>query len=224
MDFLKSLLGIIGAAMLFLVSAILILVGLLVINPQIHAFILHWVMAFRPDVTIAAGLIVFFVAFFILALTRKSPDSSGTYTFEGEKGPIEISLKALEDYISKHFAGKPVAHSVRTRVSASRDKKKIRVLASISVWSEQSLKTAGETVQREITECLKEGLGLDNVESVRISVDRIIASKTSKGKSSRLSPIARPASAVESSRSARLEPGKGPAREPEKNDDSREES
>ncbi len=210
--------------MLFLVSAILILVGLLVINPQIHAFILKWVMAFRPDVTIAAGLVLFFIAFFVLSLTRRSPDASGTYTFEGEKGPIEISLKALEDYISKHFAGKPVAHSVRTRVGASRDKKKIRVLASISVWSEQSLKTAGETVQREIAECLKEGLGLDNVESVRISVDRIIASKTSKSRAGRLSPLARPAGPVEFSSSIKLEPGKGSAKDPEPKEDSEEES
>ena len=81
----------------------------------------------------------------------------------------------------------------------------------------------GETVQREITECLKEGLGLDNVETVRISVDRIIASKTSKGKPSRLSPMARPASTVEFSPSVRLEPGKGSTQEPEKGDDSEEE-
>lgn len=180
MGIIRSIFSLIAAGVLFVVSIFLVLTGLLVINPQVHALIIHWTTVFRPIVLIAVGLFCGVLCLVVLSTTGKRKDTAGTYSFEGTKGPIDISLKALEDYIAKHFAGKPVAHSVRTRVGTSRDRKKIRVRASITVWSEQSIKTAGESVQHEIRQCLKDGLGLDNVEDVHVSVDKIVASKSSR--------------------------------------------
>lgn len=193
MDFIKSILGLVGAGVIFVVSVFLILTGLLVLNPQVHAFVIHLVSIIHPVLTIALGVVLFFVSFFLFLLAGKHPDAAGAYTFEGDKGPIEISLRALEDYIAKHFAEKPVVHSVRTRAGVSSDRKQIRVRASISVWSEQSFKTAGENVQQEIKQCLKKGFGLDNVENVHVSVDKIIASKKSKKAAPRPAPISPPA-------------------------------
>jgi uncharacterized alkaline shock family protein YloU len=170
----------ISAGAAFVISAfVAILAGLFVLAPQIHGFVNHWIGR-HPLPIFILGLTAAIISLLLLTFSGKESDTSGTFTFEGKKGQVEISLRALEDYITKHFSSKPVVHSLRTRVGTSRDRKKIRVRASISVWSEQGLKTAGETVQQEIEQCLNEGLGLDNVENVHVSVDKIIASKSSK--------------------------------------------
>jgi ADP-dependent phosphofructokinase/glucokinase len=113
-------------------------------------------------------------------MAGRREDPSATYTFQGEKGAINISLRALEDYITKRFSGRHLVNSIKTRIGTSRDRKKLRVHASISIWSEQNIRVAGETVQEEITRCLRDGLGLDNVELVKVSVDRIISGKSAK--------------------------------------------
>ena len=183
MKLIKSFLLIIVVGTVFVISAfVIVLTGLLEAAPQVHAFISHWAIRF-PFPIIVVGLATAVISLVLLSSVGKESDTSGTFTFEGKKGKVEISLRALEDYITKHFSNKPIVHSLRTRVGTSRDRKKIRVRASISVWSEQGLKTAGETVQNEIEQCLNAGLGLDNVESVHVSVDKIIASKSSKSAS-----------------------------------------
>lgn len=180
MKLIKSFFWTVGAGALFVISIFMVMMGLLVIDPRIHARVTDWVSAVDPAITTGTGLVLGIVSLVLLSLAGKDPETAGAFTFEGNKGPVDISLKALEDYIASHFAKKPVAHSVRARVGTTRDKKKIRVRASISVWSEQSLKSAGEDVQREIEKCLSEGLGLDNVDNVHVSVDKIIASKSSR--------------------------------------------
>ena len=166
--------------MLFIFAIFIFLTGLLALDPGIHAWFIDSIASFPPSYTIGGGLALGIVSLILLNLAGRDPNAGATFRFDGEKGPVEISLRAIEDYIAKHFAGMDVAHSVRTRVGVSRDRKKIRVRASISVWSEQGLKGVGEKVQEEIARCLSEGLGLDNVENVHVSVDKIIASKPSK--------------------------------------------
>ncbi len=181
MNFLKSILLIIVSGALFVIAVFVVFVGLLAIDPQFTARVIHTVSAVGyPFVPIGIGLAVGGVALYLLSRVGRDSDSSGTFTFDGAKGPVDVSLRAIEDYVAKHFSEKPVVHAVRAKVGVSRDRKKIRVRATISVWSEQSIKGAGETVQREIIHCLKEGLGLDDVEFVRVSVDKIIAGKSAK--------------------------------------------
>lgn len=182
MKFVRSTIFMMISALLFLFSICLVLAGLMALDQSFTAKVIHAVT--RPILPapyyVVAGLVGLLLSVVVYNLAGQSSDSSGIFTFEGEKGPIDISLHALEDYIAKHFARKPVVNSVKTRVSASRDRQKLRVRASISVWSEQNLRGAGEAVQQEITRCLKEGLGLDNVETVLVSVDKIIASKSAR--------------------------------------------
>jgi hypothetical protein len=182
MKFIRSTIFMMISALLFLFSICLVLAGLMALDQSFTAKVIHAVT--RPILPapyyVVAGLVGLLLSVVVYNLAGQSSDSSGIFTFAGEKGPIDISLHALEDYIAKHFARKPVVNSVKTRVSASRDRRKLRVRASISVWSEQNLRGAGEAVQQEITRCLKEGLGLDNVETVLVSVDKIIASKSAR--------------------------------------------
>ncbi len=185
MKLIKSFLGAIVAGAVFIVAVFIALTGLLLINPAIHAFVIDLASWSPPLITVGVGTALGIFSLWWLKRVGKDPHATATFRFEGKKGPVEISLGAIEDYIAKSFADKPIAQSVRTRVGVSRDRKKIRVRASISVWAEQGLKGAGETVQEEISRCLSEGLGLDNVESVSVSVDKIVASKSSKSASRR---------------------------------------
>ena len=181
MNFIKSMFLVLISIILFLIAVCLVLGGLMALNQQLTARIIHAITtANMPIAYIIGGLFAFVASVIVYNLTGSAPESSTTYTFESEKGPIRISLRAIEDYISRYFGEKPVVNSIRPRVSTSRDQKTLRVRASISVWSEQHLRNAGETVQEEITRCLKEELGLENIGDVLISVDKIIVSKPSK--------------------------------------------
>lgn len=181
MNFIKSTIMVLISVVLFLLAVCFFLAGLMALDHEVTSVVIHTINQIHmPLAYIAGGALAFLASLVVYSLAGRPPDSSAIFTFEGEKGPINISLRALEDYIAKYFAERPVVNSVRTRVTTTRDRKDLRVSASISVWSEQNLKTAGETVQREIANCLRQGLGLDNVEDIRVSVDKIIASKTPK--------------------------------------------
>jgi len=181
MKFFRLLIFSVFSIVLFLLSILIVLAGLVAADHQLTSRIIHAVTRIdNPPAFMIGGLALFIGSLYFYSRAGRSPDQAGTFTFQGEKGAINISLHALEDYITKHFAQKPLVHNVKVRVATSRDGKKLRVRAFISVWSEQNLKTAGEAVQQEVVRCLKEGLGLDNVDVVLISVDKIIAAKSSR--------------------------------------------
>jgi uncharacterized alkaline shock family protein YloU len=180
MRFIMSLLLIILAGLLFLISFCLMLVGLMAFNQQFTAIVIHTVTKTNVPMAYFGGGVLIFVASWILYnIAGQSPDSSAALTFQSDKGPINISLRAIEDYISKRLSDKnPLINSIRPRVTTSGDRKMLRVRASVAVWSGRELKNVAESVQHEITQCLKEGLGLDNVETVMVSVDKIIPIKS----------------------------------------------
>ena len=181
MKFIRSALLVCVSGILFLFSVCLVLGGLMALDQQLTARVIHVITKTNmPIAYILGGLFAFVASLIVYNLAGGPPDSAAMYTFDGERGPIRISLRAIEDYIAKYFEEKPLAGSIRARVSTSRDQKALRVRASISVWSEQHLRSAGETVQEELARCLKEGLGLDNIGDVVVSVDKIIVSKSPK--------------------------------------------
>ncbi|GAB4344518.1 MAG: hypothetical protein Kow0099_23970 [Candidatus Abyssubacteria bacterium] len=181
MRFIKTTILVLLSTAFFFLAIVSLLAGLMSLNLQFTSMIIHWINRVNmPLAFIAGGLLFFLLSVVFFSLSGRPPDTAATFTFESDKGPINISLRAIEDYISKYFAERPVVNSVRTRVATTRDQKSLRVRASISVWSEQNLKTAGESVQKEIANCLHTGLGLDNIAEILISVDKIIASKTHK--------------------------------------------
>lgn len=179
MKFIRLLVFSIVSIVLFLLSIGFVVAGIMAADHQLTSRIIHVITQVEnPLVLVVVGLILFVGSLIFYNRAGQSHERSGIYSFEGQKGMIDISLGALEDCIVKHFASKSIVHSVRARVGTSRDRKKLRVRASVSVWSEQNLKDAGEAVQDEIVRSLKEGLGLDNVETVLVSVDKIVASKS----------------------------------------------
>ncbi|RJP72810.1 MAG: alkaline shock response membrane anchor protein AmaP [Candidatus Abyssobacteria bacterium SURF_17] len=186
MRFIKTTLLVILSGLLFLAAFCLVLIGLMGLDQEFTAVMIHAITKAKPPMAyVVGGLFVFLLSLIVYNLAGRDADSSATFSFAGVQGPIRISLRAVEDYIEKHFSERPVVHSVRSRVVTTRDRKRLRVRALVSVSSEQNLKDAGETVQREIVRCLKEGLGLENVETVVVSVNKIITRKSSRFPSSK---------------------------------------
>ncbi|MBI4832379.1 MAG: alkaline shock response membrane anchor protein AmaP [Candidatus Lindowbacteria bacterium] len=181
MGLIKSVILILIAGVLFLLSICLMLVGLMAFNQQFTAIVIHTITkANVPILYFGGGLLVFVASWILYGIAGQSPDSSAALAFQGDKGPINISLRAIEDFISKRFSEKgSIVNSIRPRVTTSRDRKRLRIRASVSVWSDRELKNVAESVQHNITHCLKEGLGLDNVETVLVSVDKIVPTKSS---------------------------------------------
>jgi hypothetical protein len=181
MRFIKATLLVILSGLLLLAAFCLVLIGLMGMDQEFTAVVIHAVTrAKAPMAYVVGGFFVFLLSLIAYNRAGRDSDSSATFSFAGVQGPIQISLRAVEDFIEKHFLERPVAHSVRSRVVTTRDRKRLRVRALVSVSSEQNLKDAGETVQREIVRCLREGLGLDNVETVVVSVNKIITKKSSR--------------------------------------------
>ncbi len=181
MKFIRLLVFSFISIVLFLLSIAFVIGGIMAADHQLTSRIIHVITQVEnPPILVIAGLMFFVGSLIVYNRAGQKPERSGIYSFEGRKGTIDISLVALEDCIVKHFADKSIVHSIRARVGTSRDRKKLRVRASVSVWAEQNLKNTGETVQDEIVRALQEGLGLDNVETVLVSVDKIVASKSPK--------------------------------------------
>ncbi len=181
MTVIRSIILVVVSCILFIVSVCLILAGLLTLNKGFTDWVFRGIQNINnPAPLILGGAVVCGVSIILFALATHKPNSYAVFTFMSEKGPVHISFRAIEDYINKQFEGKPLVSSIRSKVSTSKDRKRLRVHVNIGVRSEQNLKSAGDTIQREITYRLLDGLGLDNVDKVTVSVDKIIVSKASR--------------------------------------------
>ncbi len=164
----------------------MVISGIMSLNDQFTAVIIHSITQIQsPPLFIGAGLFLFLVSLLLYAIAGRGSTMPTSFTFQGERGPISISLRAIEDYITKNLEEQQLANGLKTKVGISKDRKKLVVRASVSAWSEQNLKQLGDVFQREIEARLKEGLGLDNVDRVIVSVDKIGKNRFSRAASTR---------------------------------------
>jgi S-adenosylmethionine synthetase len=181
MNFLKSAFYLLFSLILFLISIFMVLIGFMVLDEQFTAVIIHTITGINaPGLFIGGGIIIFLLSLIVYGLSGRGNNQPTSFTLEGERGPITISLRAIEDYINRYLDEQHIANSVKTKIATSKNRQNIIIRASVSAWSEQNLKYTGDTVQREIAARLKEGLGLENTERIVVSVDKIITSKSSR--------------------------------------------
>ena len=184
MKFVKSSFYFLLSVILFFIAVLVLLAGFMALDEQFTALVIHTITRIDvPGLFIAGGVILFLLSLIVYSLAGRGGSPPASFTFEAEKGPITISLRAIEDYVTKHVNEQHIASSIKTRVLISRDREHLVVRAGISAWSEQNLRQVGDNVQQEISSCLRDGLGLDNLERVVVSVDKIIASKSSRSAS-----------------------------------------
>lgn len=181
MKLLRFLFFFVFSIILFFAAVILFLGGIMALNEQFAAVVIHEITQVdNPPLIMMAGGTLFLLSLVVYSLSRRGNNQPQTYTFAGQKGPITISLRAIEDYVTKYLDEQHIAGNVKTKVSTTKNRQKLVVRASISVRSEQSMKNVGDMVQEEVAVRLREGLGLDNLDRVVVSVDKIISSKSSR--------------------------------------------
>jgi uncharacterized alkaline shock family protein YloU len=189
MRFIKSAIYIFLSIVIFLVAIFLIMGGFMALDEQFMAVVIYGITHIHlPGLFILGGVGLFFLSLIFYGLAGRGSRVPTTYSFNGANGPITISLRAIEDFITKSLEDRRLANNVRTRVGVSKDRKKLVIRAGISASSEQSLKDVGERIQRDICLRLKEGLGLENVERVVVSVDKIVTSRAARTAASQSLP------------------------------------
>ena len=171
---MKSTLYFFLSLLLFVTALCLVAAGVMALNDQFTAFIIHSITRIdSPPLYIGGGLILFLLGLVFYALAGRGSVTPIAFSFQGEKGPVIISLRAIEDYVTKHLEEQHIANTVKTRVAVTKDRKNLIVRVNINAWAEQNLKLLGDSIQREADSRLREGLGLNNVERVVVSVDKI---------------------------------------------------
>lgn len=102
-------------------------------------------------------------------------------TFESEGGTISISVKAINDFLSKladEFAG---IIRLRADVTASRAGS-VEVRLDISVKAGTKVQQLSQVLQQRVRESMRENLGIAEIHAVKVNViDVVAAQKTSSG-------------------------------------------
>jgi len=174
MNFVRTTFYFFLSLLLFITALVLMIAGVMALNDQFTAVVIHSITQIQsPPLYIGGGLILFLLSLVFYALAGRGSVAPATFSFQGEKGPITISLRAIEEYVTKQLEEQQIANTVKTRVGVTKDRKNLIVRVNISAWAEQNLKHLGDVMQREVDSRLREGLGLDNVERVVIAVDKI---------------------------------------------------
>ncbi len=94
-------------------------------------------------------------------------------SFDGEGGTVSLSIKAINEFLSKltgEFAG---IAGLRADVSADRSGK-IEARLEISVKVGTAVQQLSQALQQRVRETLRDNLGIAEVHSVRIIVNRIV--------------------------------------------------
>ena len=95
-------------------------------------------------------------------------------TFENEGGAISISVKAIDDFLSKladEFAGIIRLHA---DVTAARDGR-IEVRLDVSVKAGTKVQQLSQVLQQRVRESMHENLGIAEIHTVKVNVSSIVA-------------------------------------------------
>lgn len=97
-------------------------------------------------------------------------------TFENEGGTISISVKAINDFISKladEFAG---IVSLRADVSAARSGS-VEVRLDVSVKAGTKVQQLSQVLQQRVRESMRENLGIAEINAVKVNVVDVVAAQ-----------------------------------------------
>lgn len=121
-----------------------------------------------------------FLAFFALYFRRKRSQVklSDDIVFITKKGnSIQISNKAMTEYVFKLVKSLDAVHSASVSISPL-PKNRMRMRIILSLWDGFSYPEANDRLQDMIRNKVREDLGVDNISSIAIILDKIVQAKT----------------------------------------------
>lgn len=121
-----------------------------------------------------------FLAFFALYFRRKRSQVkySDDIVFITKKGnSIQISNKAMTEYVFKLVKSLDAVHSASVSI-APLPKNRMHMQIILSLWDGFSYPEANDRLQDMIRNKVREDLGVDNISSIAIILDKIVQTKT----------------------------------------------
>ncbi len=121
-----------------------------------------------------------FLAFFALYFRRKRSQVkiSDDIVFITKKGnSIQISNKAMTEYVFKLVKSLDAVHSASVSI-APLPKNRMHMKIILSLWDGFSYPEANDRLQDMIRNKVREDLGVDNISSIAIILDKIVQTKT----------------------------------------------
>ena len=121
-----------------------------------------------------------FLALFALYFRRKRSQVkvSQDIVFVTKKGnTIQISNKAMTEYVFKLVKSVDAVHSASVSISPL-PKNRMKMKIILSLWDGFSYPEANDRLQDMIRNKVREDLGVDNISSINMILDKIVQSKT----------------------------------------------
>lgn len=117
------------------------------------------------------GFAMFFLAW-LYALTGLKPRRHTRFlSFETENGPLSISTKAICDYLGK--LNREFPSIIQMSVAVIPVRRSIDIAVAIRIKAGPQLHEVCEALQRRVRESMANGLGIQDVRKVRVSVQEI---------------------------------------------------
>lgn len=126
----------------------------------------------RSELMIIGGFFVLIelVYFLSMALSRKQ---EATIWYENPEGRVEITVKAVEDFVRKIASEIEDVKEIEPTIRES--KGGIRVVAKVALWTGSDLPTLTQKIQHSIKDKIQNVIGIADVSSVEVSIARIQA-------------------------------------------------
>jgi len=134
-------------------------IGHLVLNDAIGKFVM------------GTALILMVILYWLTALSTGGKEQF--LSFETEGGSVNIRIKAVNDFLKRLADEFADILNLRADIAAARDGR-IEVQLDIDVKSGTKVQQLSQVLQQRVRECMREGLGIAEVASVKVNVNEII--------------------------------------------------
>lgn len=118
----------------------------------------------------AGGLIVFLSLLYLLTFRRRRPKVR-YISFDSGNGSVSISVNAVRDYIRKLSGEFSAVVSIDPKVRAEKDSLSLDL--NVNLLAGARIPELSQHLQARVRESLRAGLGIDEVNEVRVRVQEI---------------------------------------------------
>lgn len=187
---MKILHGLVGI-LLFLLVAI---TGAWLVYGTTYGEVIYWprfleLLKYQRALCFCAGvaIILLLLLFILTSMTRKR--SAQYISFDGEKGAVSISIKAVRDFIQKIGDEFAAVLSIQPVLEFRRGA--LDVDLNVRVASGSQIPELCQMLQDRVMECLHDQLGISEIRNIRVNVQEI-SGRTSESKGPKEEQIRQP--------------------------------
>ena len=127
---------------------------------------------------VGALILLFEISYFILIFT--SAKQEATIWYENPEGRVEISIKAVEDFVRRIAMEIPEIKEIVP--SIKEEKEGIKVITKVCLWTGSTVPTLTQKIQHEVKDKIQNVLGIADVSGVEVTITKIQAREAAAAK------------------------------------------